>query len=97
MLSYYIQSAYRIPINNKMFDYILPTARWDALDERINEKGFDTNRLTIGFGLGYDETNFSSIIRLNYEWYFINNTMTIFDKNDHISSDKLTVELLFTF
>ncbi|MDD4778635.1 MAG: hypothetical protein PHV53_10150 [Fermentimonas sp.] len=97
MLSYYIQSAYRIPIKSKFFDYFLPAARWDAIDERFDEKGFDTNRLTVGLGLGFIEQNFSSIIRLDYEWYFINNSMDIFDKNDQMDSDKLTVELLFTF
>ena len=97
MLSYYIQSAYRIPIKNRYFDYFLPAARWDATDERLDETGFDTNRLTLGLGLGFYEEKFSSIIRLDYEWYFINNPMSIFDKNDQMDSDKLTVELLFTF
>jgi hypothetical protein len=97
MLSYYIQSAYQFPIKSKFFDYFLPAARWDAIDEKFDEKGFDTNRLTIGLGLGYDEAKFSSIIRLDYEWYFINNSMSIFNKNDQMDSDKLTVELLFTF
>jgi hypothetical protein len=97
MLSYYIQSAYRVPIKSKFFDYFLPAARWDAIDERFDEKGFDTNRLTVGLGLGFNEEKFSSIIRLDYEWYFINNSMSIFDKNDQMDSDKLTLELLFTF
>ena len=97
MLSYYIQSAYRVPIKSKFFDYFLPAVRWDAIDERLDEKGFDTNRLTVGLGLGFDEEEFSSIIRLDYERYFINNTMSIFDKNDQMDSDKITVELLFTF
>ena len=97
MLSYYLQSAYRFPIKSKFFDYFLPAARWDAIDANFDEIGFDTSRLTIGLGLGFDEAKFSSIIRLDYEWYFINNSMSIFDKNDHMDSDKLTVELLFTF
>lgn len=97
MLSYYFQSAYRVPVKSKFFDYFLPAARWDAIDERFDEKGFDTNRLTVGLGLGFNEEKFSSIIRLDYEWYFINNSMSIFDKNDQMDSDKLTLELLFTF
>jgi hypothetical protein len=97
MLSYYFQSAYRVPVKSRFFDYFLPAARWDAIDERFDEKGFDTNRLTVGLGLGFNEEKFSSIIRLDYEWYFINNSMSIFDKNDQMDSDKLTLELLFTF
>ncbi len=102
MLSYYIQSAYRFNLKSKFFDYFLPAIRWDAIDEDFNEKGlnkkgFDTNRLTAGLGLGINEEKFSSIIKLNYEWYFINNNMSIFDKNDQMDSNKLTMELLFTF
>lgn len=97
MLSYYVQSAYRIPIKSRYFDYFLPAVRWDATDERLEERGFDTNRLTLGLGFGFLEQKFSSIIRLDYEWYFVNNPMSIFDKNDQMDSDKLTIELLFTF
>ena len=97
MLSYYIQSAYRFPIKNKFFDYFLPAARWDAIDANFDERGFDTNRLTVGLGLGFDDAKFSSIIRLDYELYFVNNSMSIFNKNDQMDSDKITVELLLTF
>jgi hypothetical protein len=97
MLSYYVQSAYRFPIKSKFFDYVLPAVRWDAIDEQLDEKGFDTNRLTAGIGFGFKEERFSSIIRLDYEWYFINNSMSIFSKNPQMDADKLTVELLFTF
>ena len=97
MLSYYIQSAYRFPIKSKFFDYFLPAARWDAIDANFDDKGFDTSRLTVGLGLGFDEAKFSSIIRLDYELYFVNNSMSIFNKNDQMDSDKITVELLLTF
>jgi hypothetical protein len=53
--------------------------------------------LTAGIGFGFKEERFSSIIRLDYEWYFINNSMSIFSKNPQMDADKLTVELLFTF
>ena len=97
MLSYYIQSAYRFPVKSTFFDYFLPAARWDAIDANFDEKGFDTSRLTLGLGLGFDEAKFSSIIRLDYELYFVNNSMSIFNKNDQMDSDKITVELLLTF
>src|SRR5690554_8095222 len=41
LLSYYIQAAYKIPVKSEYFDYILPAARWDAIDERFDVDGFD--------------------------------------------------------
>jgi hypothetical protein len=53
-------------------------------------------RLTAGIGLGFDQERFSSVLRVDYEWYFVKNTLPIF-ANDEMDSDKITVELLFTF
>ena len=97
MLSYYLQGAYNIPVRNRLFDYLLPAVRWDAIDERLDEPGFDVDRLTTGIGLGYNKKLFSSILRVDYEWYFVKNEMTIFAENDEMDSDKITVELLITF
>lgn len=97
LISYYVQSAYRIPVNNEMFDYILPAARWDAIDGNSEEDGFDVNRLTVGLGFGYTGLKFSSILRFDYEWYIINNDMAIFNKNEEMDSNKITMELLITF
>ncbi|MBF6598477.1 MAG: hypothetical protein ITF98_09680 [Fermentimonas sp.] len=97
LLSYYIQTAYKIPLKSEYFDYLLPAVRWDAIDERFDVNGFDVNRLTLGLGLNLAGEKFDSIIRLDYEWYAVNNSMSIFNANDQMDSDKITVELLLTF
>lgn len=97
MLSYYLQGAYLIPIKTSMFEFIKPALRWDAIDERTDETGFDVNRLTAGLGFGFTQKQFSSILRFDYEWYFVNHEMQIFAKNAEMDADKFTVELLFTF
>lgn len=97
LLSYYIQSAYKIPIKSEFFDNLLPAVRWDSADERFDVSGFDVNRLTVGLGLDLAGETFSSIIRLDYEKYMVNNKMSIFTANDQMDSDKITLELLFSF
>lgn len=97
MLSYYLQSAYVIPIQTKLFEFVKPAARWDAIDERTHVKGFDVNRLTAGVGFGFKNERFSSILRLDYEWYMVNHKMDIFLPSEEMDSDKFTLELLFTF
>ncbi len=97
MLSYYLQSAYYVPIKTNLFNYFLPAIRWDGIDEQFNVSGFDVNRLTLGLGFGFEKSSYSSILRLDYEWYFVNNSMAIFEKNDLMDSDKITLELLITF
>ena len=97
MLSYYLQGAYHIPIKTRMFDFLKPAIRWDAIDERSDEPGFDVNRLTTGLGFGFTQEKFSSILRLDYEWYFVDYAMPIFAENDEMDADKFTIELLFTF
>lgn len=97
MLSYYVQGAYVIPIKTRMFEFMKPAIRWDAIDERADQAGFDVNRLTAGLGVGFTQKQFSSILRFDYEWYFVNHEMQIFAKNEEMDADKFTVELLFTF
>ncbi len=96
LLAYYVQGAYVLPVNTRFFDYVQPAARWDAIDDTQGEDGFDVKRITAGLGFGFNQERFSSILRIDYEWYFVNNTLPIF-VNDEMDSDKITVELLFTF
>lgn len=96
LLSYYVQGAYILPIKTKFFEYMQPALRWDAIDDTLGEGGFDVKRITAGLGFGFDKERFSSILRVDYEWYFVNNNLPIF-ANDEMDSDKITVELLFTF
>jgi hypothetical protein len=97
LLSYYLQSAYMIPIRSKLFEFVKPAIRWDAIDERTKESGFDVNRLTTGIGFGFKSERFSSILRLDYEWYMVNHKMEIFSAGEEMDSNKFTMELLFTF
>ena len=97
LLSYYLQGAYTLPIRTKIFEFIRPAVRWDAIDERADIGGFDVNRLTTGIGFGFKNERFSSILRLDYEWYMVNHPMDIFSANEEMDSNKFTLELLFTF
>jgi hypothetical protein len=97
LLAYYLQSAYVIPVRSKMFEFVKPAARWDAIDGSPNTGGFDVNRLTAGIGFGFKKERFSSILRLDYEWYMVNHEMDIFDPSEEMDSDKVTLELVFTF
>lgn len=97
LLSYYLQTGYKIPLRSKMFDFVKPAIRWDAIDGNSDIDGFDVNRLTTGIGFGFKQKRFSSILRLDYEWYMVNHEMDIFDPSEEMDSNKFTVELLFTF
>ncbi len=96
LLSYYIQGAYVLPVKTKLFEYVQPAVRWDAIDDTMGEDGFDVKRITAGLGFGFNRQQFSTILRVDYEWYFVSNTLPIF-ANDEMDSDKITLELLFTF
>jgi len=97
MLSWYLQGARNIPIRTRMFEFIRPAVRWDAIDERREVSGFDVNRLTAGLGFGFIQKQFSSILRFDYEWYFVNHKMEIFSKNAEMDANKFTIELLLSF
>jgi hypothetical protein len=97
LLSWYVQSAYSFPIKTKIFDFFIPAVRWDAINERSNVSGFDVNRLTTGLGFGFNEKNFSSILRFDYEWYMVNHDMLIFAENNAMDASKFIVELVISF
>ena len=98
MFSYYLQGAYAVPLKETyFFKNIVPAVRWDAIDKHMNEKGFDVDRLTVGLGFGLTKKYFSSILRFDYEWYFINQELDILNLYEEMDSDKFTVDLLLTF
>ncbi|MDO5664418.1 MAG: hypothetical protein Q4G63_04065 [Bacteroidia bacterium] len=98
MLSYYVQGAYVFPLKETFyFKNIVPAIRWDAIDKHLKKSGFDVNRLTVGLGLGLTKKYFSSILRFDYEWYFVNKKLDILSLYEEMDSDKFTVELLLTF
>ncbi len=98
MFSYYLQGAYAFSLKETcFFKNIVPAVRWDAIDKHMNEKGFDVDRLTVGLGFGLTKKYFSSILRFDYEWYFVNQELDILNLYEEMDSDKFTVELLLTF
>lgn len=97
LFSYYLQGAYTIPVRAKIFNFIKPAIRWDAIGESLDASGIDVNRLTTGIGFGFAKKRYSSILRLDYEWYMVSNPMDIFDPADEMDSDKITLEWLITF
>ena len=98
MLSYYVQGAYAIPLKSDwVFKNIIPAARWDAIDKNKTIQGFDIDRLTLGLGFGFKQKYFSSLLRLDYEWYFVDNELDILSAYEEMDSDKFTIELLLTF
>ncbi len=96
LFSYYLQGAYAIPIKTKLFEYMMPALRWDAINEKQGSDSFVANMLTGGLDFGFDHGRFLSILRINYEWYFVKNSPPIF-KSLEMESDKVTIELLLTF
>ncbi len=96
LFSYYVQGTYALPLKTKLFDSLEPALRWDGLSDTQGDDGFDVKRLTAGIDFGSKRDRFSSIFRVNYEWYFGTNSPTIF-KSPEVGSDKVTVELLLRF
>ncbi|MGI6572501.1 MAG: hypothetical protein ACOX19_03580 [Fermentimonas sp.] len=96
LLSYYLQGAYVLSLKTKLFDSLQPALRWDGISDTQGDVGFDVKRLTAGVGFGSKRDRFTSILRVNYEWYFGTDSPTIF-KNQEVGSDKVTVELLLRF
>lgn len=98
ILSYYLQGAYAFPLKETyLFKHVIPAVRWDAIDKHSDLSGFDVNRLTLGLGFGLTQKRYSSILRFDYEWYFVNNQLDILSRYPEMDSDKFTVELLLTF
>lgn len=98
LFSTYVQGAYWIPIrNNKIFRSFMPAARWDAVGTDVFNKGFDVNRATLGLGLGINDQKFLSLLRFDYEWYFVENSLPFLEKNKEMASNKFTMELVLFF
>lgn len=98
LFSTYLQGAYWLPIrNNRIFKSFMPAARWDAVGNDVFNNGFDVNRATLGLGFGINNQKFLSLLRFDYEWYFVKNSLSFFSKNDEMASDKFTMELVLFF
>ena len=96
----YIQGAYTVGLPNaKMFNCLTPVLRWDAMGYDFWKSSFDVNRLTAGINFGLTIIPFDSLIRINYEQYFVPDGLVFpdFDNLQHVADNKLTVELLIKF
>jgi hypothetical protein len=94
----YIESEISIPLKNgKMFREIIPAVRWDGISENLASDGFDITRLTLGLSFGFTSKPFSSLLRMDYENYFVKRSLPEFLQCDENDSDKFTLELLIIF
>jgi hypothetical protein len=95
----YLQSAYRVHLPAwKLFRSVTPAVRWDAMTYGITHNGIDVNRLTAGISFGLTDKPFDSCLRINFEHYFIRGaSRELAGSDDHVSDNKLTLELLLVF
>lgn len=97
-LSAYIQGGYSIPVNNFLiFKDVTPAVRWDVIGENIGENKFDATRITFGLGFALTDKPFGSLLRFDYEHYFVDRPIPEFNRYDEMDSNKFTVELLIIF
>jgi hypothetical protein len=93
----YLQSAYCFPLKpSYLFKSMMPAARYDFVDKTGNDI-FDVSRLTLGWGFGLSKKPFDSLLRIDYEWYFVNNLPDFLQSNEEMAADKLTIELVYIF
>lgn len=94
--SFYIQGAYVHPMNYEVVKNFIPALRFDGIEHDKNV-AFDANRLTLGLGFGLSPKYLSSIFRIDYEHYFLNNESEAMKFDRYTTSNKVTVELLLKF
>ena len=98
LISAYMQGAYWFPLKNgKLFKNMITAARWDAMGSNQTFSDIDVSRLTLGLGFSFTPAPFESLIRIDYEFYFTQNELPLFDAYEEMNSNKLSVELLLTF
>ena len=101
LLGTYVQGAYTFGLPNaKMFHCLTPAARWDAMGYDVANNGFDVKRFTIGINLGLTFIPYDSVLRFDYEQYFVRKELIFpdFDNRDpHVADNKITVELVVRF
>ncbi|MDR0331959.1 MAG: hypothetical protein LBI15_00680 [Dysgonamonadaceae bacterium] len=97
VFSTYLQGAYVYPIQSKLFKSIIPAFRWDTMDQNLSENAFDVNRFTWGLSFALTDRSNPSLIRIDYEWYKVNNRINSFFPTPDTDSNKITLELLLNF
>ncbi|MDR0667714.1 MAG: hypothetical protein LBF90_03730 [Prevotellaceae bacterium] len=95
----YLQSAYifHCPFL-KLFHSVTPAVRWDAMTCGLRRSGLDVHRVTAGLAFGLTDKPFDSCLRIDFEHYFVRNkSRELAGSDDHVSDNKLTLELLLVF
>ncbi len=96
--SSHLEGALSLPLpNGKIFKELIPALRWDGITESPFDQGLDINRITLGLAFGFTSKPFSSLLRIDYENYFVRNQLMEFMQTEENDSDKVTVELLIIF
>ncbi len=85
----YLHSFYNVNLNDKIIKMITPTIRWDYMGDLIYSGRIDASRMTLGVNFGFDQKQFHSEIRLNYENYLKSSLP--------VHTDKLTLEFIARF
>jgi hypothetical protein len=95
----YLQSAYLFHYAFlKLFHSITPAVRWDAMTYGLTRSGIDVHRITAGISFGLTNKPFDSCLRIDFEHYFVRNaSRELAGSDDHVSDNKLTLELLLVF
>ena len=101
LLGTYIQGAYTFGLPHaKMFHCLTPAARWDAMGYDVWNSNFDVKRITVGINFGLAFVPYDSVLRIDYEQYFVRKGIEFpdFDNRDqHVADHKVTVELVVKF
>jgi hypothetical protein len=101
LLGAYLQGAYSFYFSGvSMFNCLTPALRWDAMGYNALSRGLDVNRLTAGLNFGLTFIPYDSVLRIDYEQYFLRRGLQFpdFDNRDpHVADNKLTVELVIRF
>ena len=102
LLGTYVQGAYTFDLHKaNMFRNMTPAVRWDAMGYNVGSEGFDIKRITSGISFGLTFIPYDSLLRINYEHYFIRNGIVDFpdfrNRDRHVADNKVTVELLLRF
>ena len=103
LLGGYIQGAYTFVLRNTdaMFRTLTPAMRFDAMGYNAWNKGFEVKRLTAGVMFGLTFLPFDTLLRIDYEQYFVDDNLQFPDfrpgRDDYVTDNKATVELLVRF
>jgi len=85
----YIHSYYNIPLNNRMISFVTPVARFDMMGNSVISRKVDASRITLGVNISFEQKQFYSELRFNYENYLKGNLP--------IHTDKVTIEFIGRF